>query len=357
MPDAEQRSPVWTREIGAPVWADVAFANGAVFVGDESGRLRALDSKTGAERWIATTGGRIRSRAVVRGSGAWIQSDDGHVYRFDASTGRETLKVRVNEKTPERLPPGPKSRFDRFASTIAFSNGRGFVGAHDGAVVAFDESTGVRAWSFKAGDAVLSTPAIARGRVYFGSFDHHVYAVDESTGALVWKRDTGAPVVSQPLAHEGLVVVGSRSYDLMGLDASTGAPRWNRYVWFSWIESNVARHGGTGYVGSSDAAKVFAFDLTTGKPVWEADAHGWAWGEPAVTDDRVYVGTSGTPGYLVGHESSILAFDRMTGTVAWWHRLTPPAGKDPYGVTGSLATGDGLVFAGALDGRLLAFRR
>jgi outer membrane protein assembly factor BamB len=66
-------------------------------------------------------------------------------------------------------------------------------------------------------------------------------------------------------------------------DARTGTPVWTRYIWFSWIESPVRVRDGTGYVGSSDAAKLFAFEARSGKAVWEVDAHGWAWGQPALT--------------------------------------------------------------------------
>lgn len=54
------------------------------------------------------------------------------------------------------------------------------------------------------------------------------------------------------------MIVGSRSYDLLALDGKTGATVWNRYVWFSWVESPVAVREAMAYVGSSDAAKLYA---------------------------------------------------------------------------------------------------
>ena len=354
--DAPAARPAWTFDAGAPVWADALFDGGTVYVGAEDGRLHALEAKTGKERWSFRAGGPIRARPTRWAADLFFQADDGYLYRVDAATGAERARIRVNEKAIERLPPSnEKSRFDRTASGATLANGRLYVGTYDGHVLTLDPAEGSRLWDFAAGDTVLSTPVVDSGRVYFGSYDGNVYAVDAASGALVWKHATGAPVVSTPALHEGRVIVGSRSYDLLALDGATGAPAWTRYIWFSWVESPATVRDGTAYLGSSDAAKVFAVDARTGKSVWETDAHGWAWAQPAATDTRVFVGTTATPHYLVGHAAAFLAMDRATGHVAWRFPAAAPTGDETYGFPGSPAVGDGLVFAGALDGRVYAF--
>ena len=81
---------------------------------------------------------------------------------------------------------------------------------------------------------------------------------------------------------------------------------------------------------------------------------GWAWGQPAVTDRRVYIGTSALGGYLVGHRAGIMAVDRASGAPAWRH-IAPPVAEKAYGFTGSAAVGAGRVFLAGLDGRVYAF--
>ena len=81
--------------------------------------------------------------------------------------------------------------------------------------------------------------------------------------------------------------MGSRSYDLFALDAATGAVAWQRYIWFSWVESSPVVRDGVAYVGSSDAAAVYAFDVATGRKMWGTDVWGWAWDQPALTATRV----------------------------------------------------------------------
>jgi outer membrane protein assembly factor BamB len=85
----------------------------------------------------------------------------------------------------------------------------------------------------------------------------------------------------------------------------------------SWVESSATIRDGVAYVGSSDAAAAYAFDARTGARRWATDVFGWAWGQPAVTERRVYVGTSGQVGYPVPHAGGVLALDRETGAVRW----------------------------------------
>jgi outer membrane protein assembly factor BamB len=317
--------------------------------------MHGLDARTGRKKWSFRAGGPIRTRATVAGAVLYFQADDGHLYALAAESGQERWRARVVEKPIERLPfDNPKSRYDRFGSDVTVAGGRLFLGTHDGRVLAIDPARGEKAWEFASGDSVLAAPAVEDGRVFFGSFDGHVYALKAATGEPLWKRDTRGAVVSTPAVVDGRVVVGNRTYDLMGLDARTGEPAWTRYIWFSWVESSAAVRDGTAYVGSSDAAVVSAFDVRTGERRWKTDVRGWAWGQPAVTETRVYAGTASQKGYLAGHEGLVVAMDRATGR-ALWHYVAEPAPAGSYGFPGSPAVGEGLVFVTGLDGKVYAF--
>jgi outer membrane protein assembly factor BamB len=356
-PSAPVAQPAWTFEAGSPLWAGATFANGVVYAGGADGRLHALEAGTGKERWSFAAGGAIRTRATVSGADVYFQADDGFLYKLAAADGRERWRVRVVEKPIERLSfDNPKSRFDRFGSDVTVDGGRLFLGTHDGKVLAVDPAAGQRRWEFTAGDAVLAAPTIAAGRLYFGSYDHCVYALDAASGKLIWKQDTQGAVVSTPAvsADGDLLVVGNRCYDLLGLDAKTGGTVWKRYIWFSWVESSPTIRDGIAYVGSSDAAAAYAFDVRTGERRWKTDVYGWPWGQPAVTDQRVYVGHASQVGYLAGHRAGVMALDRATGRPLWRYEAEPVK-SGSYGFPGSPAVGSGLVFVTGLDGRVYAF--
>ena len=348
--------PVWTFEAGSALWAGPTFAAGSVYVGAEDGSVHALDARTGVRRWVFAAGARIRTRPAVVGRDLYVPADDGFLYKLDAASGELRWKAKIVEKPIVRLPfDDPKSRFDRFGSDVVAVDGRLYVGTHDGKLLALDARDGSRVWAFEAGDAVLAAPAIAGGRVLFGSYDRFVYALDAKSGRELWRRDTRGAVVSTPALDGDRLIVGNRAYDLLALDARTGDVAWKRYIWMSWVESNPVIRDGVAYVGSSDAAAVFAVEAATGRRLWTADVQGWSWGQPAITGSRVYAGTSSQVGYLAQHSGGVVALDRGTGAIVWRCPATAPQ-SGPYGFPGSPAVGEGLVFVGGLDGRLIALR-
>jgi outer membrane protein assembly factor BamB len=356
-PTAPIATPQWTFDAKAPLWPGTTYVGGLVYAGAEDGTLHALEAATGKERWTFNAGGAIRTRAVPGPADAvYFQSDNGTLYALDAKTGTMRWHVTVNDTPVVRLPPSePKSRFDRFGSDVAVDGGRLYVGTHEGRVLCLDAEGGRKVWEFRSGDSVLAAPSLADGRVFFGSYDGSVYALDAKTGAQLWKLDTGKPVVSTPAVAGDRIVVGSRSYDLFGIEAATGKVAWQRYIWSSWVESSAVVRDGVAYVGSSDAAALYAFDARTGEPVWKTDVWGWAWGQPAVTANRVYMPTSALGGYPVPHRGGIFAVDRATGKPVW--RFAQPEPKDvAFGYTGSASVGGGKVYIAGLDGKVLAFR-
>jgi len=353
---APEAAPVWTFDAGAPLWPGPTFAEGTVYAGGDDGGLHALEAKTGKERWAFRAGGAIRTLVTVSGDALYFQADDGFLYKVALGSGKEVWRVPVVTRKIERLPfDNPKSRYDRFGSAVTVDAGRLYLGTHDGRVLALDPANGATHWSFASGDAILAAPAVANGRVYFGSYDGNVYALD-AKGQLLWKHDTKGAVVSTPALDgaSGRVVIGSRSYDLLGLDATSGTPAWKKYIWSSWVESSATLRDGVAYIGSSDAAALYAFEARSGRRLWATDVHGWAWGQPAVTDRRVFMGTAATKDYLVGHRGGVVAVDRATGQPAW--SFTAKASDSgSYGFPGTPAVGEGLVFLTGLDGRVYAF--
>jgi outer membrane protein assembly factor BamB len=265
--------------------------------------------------------------------------------------------VRVVEHPIARLPLGdPQSRYDPLGSDVVVAGGRLYLGTYDGRVLALDASRGECVWEFATGDSVVAAPVLDAGRLYVGSFDRNLYALDAATGRPIWKRDLRGAVVSTPAVAGDRVVVGTRSYDLFALRTRSGKPDWSRYIWFSWVESSAVVRDGMIYVGSSDANGVFALDQRNGERLWESDVRGWAWGQPAVTATRVYVGTSMQVGYSASAQPGAYALDRSSGRIVWRCPLAPAA-AGAYGIPGSPAVGAGLVFFGGLDGRVYAFQQ
>ncbi len=353
----EVRQPVWTYEGGAAMWAGPRAAGGRVYVGAEDGTVHAIDARSGERRWTFKTGGPVRARPTVDGDVVYVASDDGMLTALAARDGRVVWSVRIAEHPLKRLPPGdPKTRYERFGSEAVVRGDRLYVGTHEGRLLALAVKDGRIVWEAATGDAIDAAPSVAGGRVVVGSFDHCVYAFDERDGRMLWKRDTGFPVVSTPAVDGDRVVIGTRGNDLFGLDATNGVVVWRRYQWISWYESSPTVAGGVAYIGSSDAALVSAHDVKDGACRWRTDVIGWSWGQPFVTDDRVYVTTSGRGDSPIAFRPAVLALDRASGAVVWRY-APPPALAGDDGFPGSPALDGDLVFASDYEGRVLAFRR
>jgi len=348
--------PAWTYTTEEPVFGSPAVVADTVYVGSDDGFLYALESATGRLRWRFETGGAVRARPAVDAGKVLVPSDDGRLYCLDAASGQPDWTVTIGASPAPRSSPGSDGyRYDSFASAAVVDGGTVFVGTLDGEMVALDRANGSERWRFSAGDSVTSTPAVYRRILMFGSFDHHVYAVDSRSGELRWRFDTGAPVVSSPAVAGSVTIIGSRSYDLFGLDTDDGSVRWRFYDWFSWIESSAAIADGTAYIGSSDSGQLRAIRADDGQLRWAFDTPGSAWGTPAVTADRVFIGSVGVRDYFIDHRPGFFAVDRGTGRAVWWYPTDQPEDRKLSGYVSSPAVGGERVYVGGLDGRIYAF--
>jgi outer membrane protein assembly factor BamB len=348
-------SPAWTFDAGSPIWAGPTYADGAVFFGAQNGEVTALDGKTGSRQWVYHAWGAVRARPTWFKGTLYFQADDGCLYAVDGRKGLMRWKQHITDEPIKRLPfDDPKSLYDRFSSDVTVAGDHLFVGTHEGRVLALRAKDGKRDWAFDAQGPVLAAPVVEGGTVIFGSYDHYVYAVDEKGGQLLWRTDTHGAVVSTPAVYGDRVIVGNRIYDLLALDLRTGRPAWKSYIWMSWVESSAAIRHGVAYVGSSDATSVYAYECESGKRQWASDVRGWSWGQPAVSDLRLYVGTSSQVGYPTGHMAGAMALDRETGAAVWRYPAPKPDTGD-YGFAGSAALGPDLVYFAGLDGRVYAF--
>lgn len=117
-----QKGTVWSATVTGDVTHTPAVADGTVFVAATPGRVFALDSSTGEQRWEADLGVNITSAPIVAG---------------------DTL----------------------------------LVGTEDGAVLGVDIESGAVLWDFKTGDQITASPIVAGDTMFVSSHDGKLYAV------------------------------------------------------------------------------------------------------------------------------------------------------------------------------------
>ncbi|MET8454106.1 PQQ-binding-like beta-propeller repeat protein [Streptomyces sp. NPDC005209] len=237
--------------------AGPAVHDGTVYVWQDA-RLRALDARTGEERWsypigdAASCGGvpvrltpapdgyvyisagtrvlavdvasgmvrwHFEAPAVflcpptfvpgpaVTGGGIYLADYLGTVYALDATDGRDRWRI----ATEARASIDP----------VLVAAGHVHVGSGKG-LYTLDAVTGTPKWRFQSGGDIVGAPAVAEGRIHFGSTDHLLYTLKADDGRLRWKLATGGEITGSPVVKDGVVYACSKDRCVYALDAEKG---------------------------------------------------------------------------------------------------------------------------------------
>ncbi|MBS0451851.1 MAG: PQQ-dependent dehydrogenase, methanol/ethanol family [Proteobacteria bacterium] len=223
-----------------------------------------------------------------------------------------------------------------------------YVSASWSVVHAIDVRTGKKLWTFDPKvdkskgykgccDVVNRGVALYQGKVYVGAYDGRLIALDAATGSVVWEKDTVADhahsytITGAPRVVKGKVIIGNggaeygaRGY-VTAYDAATGAQKWR---WFT-----VPGDPSKPFENEAMAKAAKTWD-PAGK-WWEAGGGGTPWDTMAFDPDLnlLYIGTgNGSPwsrskrspaGGDNLYLASIVALDPDTGTYKWHYQETP----------------------------------
>ncbi|WP_019057377.1 outer membrane protein assembly factor BamB family protein [Streptomyces prunicolor] len=237
--------------------AGPALHDGTVYVWQDA-RLRALDARTGDERWaypigdaascggvpvritpapdgqvyvaagtrvlsVEVASGRVRwhfeAPAVflcpptfapgpaVTGGGIYLADYLGTVYALDAADGRDRWRIATESRAS--------------IEPVLVAAGHVHVGSGKG-LYTLDAVTGTPKWRFQAGGDIVGAPAVAEGRIHFGSTDHLLYTLKSDDGRLRWKLATGGEITGAPVVRDGVVYACSKDRCVYALDAEKG---------------------------------------------------------------------------------------------------------------------------------------
>ena len=212
-------------------------------------------------------------------------------------------------------------------------------------VKAYDIKTGAQLWAYdpaidraKGNDACCDVVnrgvAAWNGKIYLGALDGRLIALDGKTGKVIWSKqttDTNLPytITGVPRIVKGKVVIGNggAEYRVRGYvtayDAETGEQAWRWYT----VPGNPADPFEQPEL--AEARKTWNgewWKLGGGGTVWDGMAY-----DPEL--DTLYIGTgNGTPwnqkirspgGGDNLYLSSIVALDPNTGKYKWHYQTTP----------------------------------
>ncbi|WP_405685451.1 serine/threonine-protein kinase [Streptomyces sp. NBC_00057] len=202
---------------GVPVRVTAA-PDGFVYV-SAGARVLAVDTVSGHVRWhfespaVFLSPPAFAPGPAVTGGGVYLADYLGTVYAIDASTGKDRWRIATEAR--QSIEP------------VLVTAGHVHVGSGS-ALYTLDAVTGTPKWRFAAGGEVVGAPVVADGRVHFGSADHVLYTLDAAGGQLRWKLATGGEITGSPVARGGVVYACSKDRCVYALDALKGTGTGNR---------------------------------------------------------------------------------------------------------------------------------
>ena len=200
-----QLRPEWFKpfEPFIPPHVQIIAANNTLYISTASG-LYAIDSTTGAEKWVYATEMPLGHSPTIHNGVAYVGGLDNKIHAINASTGEGLWTF---------------SGGGGFETNPLIIDEMLYAGSRDGklyAITISGASTGELAWSYQTGGPILFSAAFNNGVLYFASNDSFAYALNATTGALVWKsaKLPGAGFFSYwPVIYEDKVIFsGSNAY-------------------------------------------------------------------------------------------------------------------------------------------------
>lgn len=152
------------------ITGDPVIANDTVFVANQSGRLVALDRRSGDRIWSVNDGS--LGPALPVGGSLFFVSDQAVLKRLDAADGKEQWAVQLPQY------PDPNKRKSSYLHTgPVLVGGRLLVASGDGVIRSFDPTTGEELGVTPlGGGGATAQPAIAQGNVFVITRDGTLFA-------------------------------------------------------------------------------------------------------------------------------------------------------------------------------------
>jgi outer membrane protein assembly factor BamB len=225
--------------------------------------------------WQFPGNGAALTSPVVADGRVVFGSGDHNVYALDAKTGAVKWTATTGYI---------------FTATPLVSNGVVVIGDQGGNVSGFDLATGKSLWSNTVGTVDVAAAAKA-DTAYLVAEDHCVYAFNIKSGQQLWQTCMDDFSQFSPVIAGNLVIVANRAGQLLGLDAQTGKLAWQTKLAGTPFSQPILWPAKNAIVLKLDDHQIGAFDASSGKPLWQY-ATPLVVTSPAVNDNSVTVATS-----------------------------------------------------------------
>jgi outer membrane protein assembly factor BamB len=348
---ADLHSPLhigWRFNDGALLEFPPAIYHQTLFILDDDGSARAINSVTGRVLWHTVVGTLSASSPAVSGRDQLVVMPVLSVHGHSPGGGEfVALSMRTGRVVwTHPLAAGSESSPIIGGQTVYF-------GDQSGTLWALNLRTGHVDWTYHASGSIKGGPALVGGVLYFGDYAGRAYAVRASDGHQIWAVGTNGAhfgfgsgnFYATPAVAFGRVYMGNTDGRVYSFGARNGALAWatatGAYVYASASVADPPGVGPTVFVGSYDG-NFYAFNAQSGQIRWRHPSGGKISGSSTVVGNVVYysdLGTRTTTGLLVSTGRDVFSYPdgAFTPVIADYHAIY----MDGYGTLYQFLPGRG----------------
>lgn len=299
---------------GAGAIAPPVLTKRHVIFGDLNGKMHFAPLDGGKTREYVVSDAPISAPAAVADGVVFVGSEDGRLYRLNPM-----LKAELVRKVPNGIPTirSPLTGTLAGAKYDWYTNYGNFAGQNSNNQ---DLKPPLRMrWARRLEGTVKHLPVCGGGRLYTHTAEGQIIAVEQDTGRLLWRRWWPDVYLSftSPLYIDGKLLVpqaGIKKSFVRCLDAATGemlweapftgSPSWSRQF-PPVVAGNVAIYAsGSGDYAPQGSEKPWTFGGELVKP---ADGR----------EVMSFIYSNDNPYYPANHHPRLWAWDLDTGKVVW----------------------------------------
>jgi outer membrane protein assembly factor BamB len=265
--DAVSGEQKWTAQASSEVLAAAVTDGDVVIVQAVNSQVQAFDAATGKLRWSysasqAVLSLRGNSAPVIRDGFVYLAFDTGKIAALDAKSGVMRWEQRF-------VIPEGRSELERVIDVQGdplVTDSDVVVGCYQGAVISVERERGQPQWGEKA--SVLRSMAEGDGSVFIVEGGDVLRAMRMSTGREAWKSDVFAGRhLSAPAVIGEYVAVADKEGYIHLLSQSDGRYAGRYKVGGDGVRNNLLSDGSTLYV-LTNSGKLYALGIKASSSGW-----------------------------------------------------------------------------------------
>lgn len=198
-------------------------------IGTRSGKLIALDARTGAPRWAVELASSSLTPALISGDKVIVITNSGTIFGLDINSGATVWQYATQV---------PNTSVRGMAKPLALDARTVLIGGADGRIHALDTMTGAPVWNRRVGLAMGSgeidqlrdvdgTPTVVDHYLYAASYSGQLTGFDMTTGRTMFVSELSS---TKKLATLADAVIGSSTDgDVVAFNRLTGEKLWENH--------------------------------------------------------------------------------------------------------------------------------